>query len=59
MNTQTESTNQPGTDPMVDWMVKHQIPVTRQNYLREAYMGKIPEPWTAELEMELPEFLQE
>jgi len=44
---------------MVDWMVKHQIPVTRQNYLREAYMGKIPEPWTAELEMELPEFLQE
>ena len=44
-------------DPLVQMMLEDGIPVTRENYLRLAYPTGIPE-WSAELEDELPEFLQ-
>ncbi|MGA8615601.1 MAG: hypothetical protein WB760_28760 [Xanthobacteraceae bacterium] len=45
--------------PLVEFMLRRDIPVTRENYIRVAFMGlEIPDPWTPELECGLPEFLQ-
>jgi len=44
--------------PLVDWMRSHNIPVTRESYLRLAYPEGLPVPWTIEHEMELPDELQ-
>jgi len=44
--------------PLVDWMRRHDIPVTRENYLALAYPEGLPRPWTMEHEMELPAELQ-
>lgn len=41
-------------DPVLDWMQKNQIPVTRQSYLNLAYMGKPPEGLSVEEEANLP-----
>lgn len=61
MNTQQpkkDSNDQLGMDdPLVLKMKEYQIPVTRQNYLELAYPDGVPE-MTAELEQQLPEFLQ-
>jgi hypothetical protein len=42
------------TSPLMDWMRSRGIPLTRENYLRLEYPEGLPEPWTAELEAELP-----
>jgi hypothetical protein len=54
-----ESTPQTGGDETLSLMHKARIPVTRENYLQVAYLGQIPQPWTAELELELPEELRD
>ena len=35
-------------------LIRHGIPVTRENWINLAYMGHPPEEWTYEHEMELP-----
>jgi hypothetical protein len=49
---------QPGRDPVVEMLLKHSIPVTRENYLKLAYPTGAPDPMPAELESMLPEELQ-
>jgi hypothetical protein len=39
-------------------MISNGIEVTRENYLDCAYIGLPMPEWTAELESELPDFLQ-
>ena len=47
---------------VLTWMRKHNIPLTRKNYLNTAYMGNPPlnanGDLDAELEAELPEMFQ-
>jgi hypothetical protein len=56
---QAASTPQTGGDETLSLMHKARIPVTRESYLQVAYLGQIPQPWTAELELELPEELRD
>jgi hypothetical protein len=35
-------------------MLKNNIPLTREHYLALAYGGELPDPWTAEHELEVP-----
>lgn len=44
-----------GTDPMLVTMKKYGIPLTRRNYLEMNYPDGFPDPWTAELEDEVPD----
>ena len=53
------STIRRGSDPLVDWMTDNGVPVTRDAYLGLAYGGELPDPWTADHEMDLPEPLQD
>ena len=46
---------QPRTDPLVAWMKRESIPVTREAYLSLAHPEGVPEPYPAELELELPD----
>jgi hypothetical protein len=46
------------TDSVIEFMKKHGIPMTRENYLDVAYMGTPPEVLDAEEEMNLPEQFQ-
>ena len=39
---------------VLDYMKKHNIPLTRENYLAIAYLGDVPEEIGPELEMEMP-----
>lgn len=39
-------------------MKRHNIPITRVNYLKLAYPEGLPTPWTIEHERELPPELQ-
>ena len=39
-------------------MKKYDIPLTRENYLKLAYVGEVPEPLSAEQEADLPVELQ-
>jgi hypothetical protein len=39
-------------------MTKYDIPLTRENYLKLAYLGEVPEPLSAEQEADLPVELQ-
>ena len=56
---QEASMNQVGSDDIVlNALIKHKIPVTRENYLGLAYFGNVPEELTAEQEAELPEKLR-
>jgi hypothetical protein len=41
-------------DPLVEWMRKNDIPLTRKRYLALAYPEGHPVPWTMELEEQLP-----
>jgi len=34
-------------------------PVTRERYINNAYGADVPDPWTAEHELEIPEPLQD
>jgi hypothetical protein len=60
LNSPVESTLQPGQelDPVEQALVRNGLPRTRRNWLRMAYMGDPPKPWTRELENELPPDLQ-
>jgi hypothetical protein len=44
--------------PVVDAMQRAGEPLTRENYIRNAYPDVSPEEWTAEHEAELPEPFQ-
>jgi hypothetical protein len=47
-------------DPVVQWLVSMNIPVTRENYITHNWPGPdMPEEWTGEHEAELPEELQD
>ena len=46
-------------DATLDWMLKNNIPVTREDYIYLNHGGKPPKPWTHEHEAELPEPLQD
>jgi hypothetical protein len=46
------------TDPVIVLLKQMDLPVTRQNYLRVAYLGEVPDEFGPELEMELPEELR-
>tara|TARA_B100000768_G_C11155517_1_gene322182 strand:+ start:428 stop:625 length:198 start_codon:yes stop_codon:yes gene_type:complete len=49
------------SDPILQYLTKYQIPVTRESYLIEAYPDldlDYNKPLEAELESMLPEFLQ-
>jgi len=45
-------------DPLLDLMIKSNVPLTRENYLTLMFMGDPPE-WSAEYEDEIPTFLQD
>jgi hypothetical protein len=45
-------------DTVLEFMTKHSIPMTREDYLDVAYMGTPPEVLDAEEEMNLPEQFQ-
>lgn len=45
--------------PVLNHMVRVGIPLTRENYLDLAYMGKPPKELSAEEEMQIPEILRE
>jgi len=50
-----------GSDPILQYLTKLQIPVTRESYLMEIYPDlnlDYKKPLEAELESMLPEFLQ-
>ena len=51
--------HRPGQDHVVELLKTLGIPVTRKNYLEYNYPDGIPEPWTAELEAQLPIELQQ
>ncbi len=46
------------TDCVLDYMKKHDVPMTRENYLELAYLGNPPSSLSAEEESELPEEFQ-
>lgn len=48
----------PGTDLLVEYMIKKGIHLTRENYLDMAYPEGAPDPMPAELEAMLPEIFQ-
>jgi hypothetical protein len=43
--------------PVLNWMVRHNVPLTRQNWLDHFYPTGVPE-WSAELEAEVPKIFQ-
>jgi hypothetical protein len=47
------------TDPVISWMEANDVAVTRDNYIALNWGRDVPDPWTAEDEMELPEQLQD
>jgi hypothetical protein len=49
----------PGQRGILALMREYNIPVTRENYIACNWPDNRPDPWTAEDEAELPEFLQD
>jgi hypothetical protein len=47
-----------GTDPLLDWMREHGVPITRDKFIALNW-GNVPDPWTPEDEDNLPEELQD
>jgi hypothetical protein len=45
-------------DPAVEYLDKHGVPITRENYLNVAYLGDPPKELGAEQEAALPEELR-
>lgn len=54
---ETKFTTTPN-DTVLNLLEKVGLPKTRENYLKVAYLGQVPDPLPAELEEELPPFLQ-
>jgi hypothetical protein len=50
--------NEVAPDATLEWMIKNNIPLTRNNYINLNWLGDPPEEWDAELEMSLPEIFQ-
>jgi hypothetical protein len=50
----TPGRSEADTNGLLKWMRRHNIPITRENYLNLAYMGKPPAGLTLEEEEELP-----
>ena len=46
------------SSPVLDYMVEHNMPLTREKFLELAYFGNPPELLGPEEEAELPSFLQ-
>ena len=46
------------TDVVLHLMRRDGIPLTRKNYLDLAYPTGLPQPWTEELEQDLPEAIR-
>ncbi len=42
-------------DPGLESMLRKGMPLTREDYIAHSFGGDIPEEWTAEHEMSLPE----
>jgi hypothetical protein len=42
--------------PTLAYMLKHNLPLTRETWISINYLGHPPEPWTWENEAEVPEF---
>jgi hypothetical protein len=40
--------------PTLEYMIEHDIPLTREQFISMNYLGHPPEPWTAEHEGEVP-----
>jgi hypothetical protein len=53
-----ESNNPLGSDTILAYLQKAGLPPTRENYLAIEYPDGLPEPWTQELENQLPLNLQ-
>ena len=49
---------QSGGDCLIDYMLFHNIPISRENYLKLAFVGDVPE-LDAELEAGLPEIIRD
>lgn len=43
-----------GSDPILEAMVRHKVPITRDNYVDMANAGRPDEAWTHEHEAMLP-----
>jgi hypothetical protein len=63
MTPQGESTRQNGQhdeqDGVMRLLKKYDLPITRENYIKLAFMGDPPVPWTLEDEANLPARLQD
>ena len=47
-------------DPILEDMVKHNEPLTRERWIRSAYsLSDIPDPWTEEHEQTVPRVFRE
>jgi hypothetical protein len=44
--------------PTLAYMIKNNLPLTREQWISMNYLGHPPEPWTAEHEYELPRSFQ-
>jgi hypothetical protein len=44
---------------VLHWMKRHDLPITRENYIKLAWGSSIPDPWTPDDEAELPNELQD
>jgi hypothetical protein len=42
--------------PTLKYMIDHNLPLTREQWISMNYLGHPPEPWTWECEGEVPEF---
>jgi hypothetical protein len=47
------------SNPLLDWMKAHGLPLTRQVYLELNYPDGVPDPLPAEVEAEIPGELRE
>jgi hypothetical protein len=48
-----------GSDPILSGMIRHNIPLTRENYVDIANAGRPDDAWTAEHEAALPWIFRE
>lgn len=53
------STSQAGSNATLAYMRKMNLPLTRETWMDLSYPDGLPEPWTAELEAEVPEQFQD
>jgi hypothetical protein len=49
----------PGQRGILDLIAQLGFPLTRETFIEINWNGEPPDPWTAEDEAELPEFLQQ